>query len=45
MSFRLWRTANAGRTWTQLLSTGREVGEVHFSDPRNGYVVVPTSRP
>ena len=41
MSFRLWRTANAGRTWTELLSTGREVGEVHFSDPRNGYVVVP----
>jgi photosystem II stability/assembly factor-like uncharacterized protein len=41
VSFRLWRTTNAGRTWTELLSTGRPMTQVAFTDARNGYVVVP----
>jgi len=41
LSFRLWRTTNAGRTWTELVSTGRPMTQVDFADARNGYVVVP----
>jgi photosystem II stability/assembly factor-like uncharacterized protein len=41
VSFRLWKTTNAGRTWTELLSTGRPMTQVDFADSRNGYVVVP----
>ena len=41
VSFRLWKTTNAGRTWTELLSTGRPMTQVAFADARNGYVVVP----
>ncbi len=41
VSFRLWKTTNAGRTWTELLSTGRPMTQVDFADARNGYVVVP----
>ena len=40
MSFRLWKTTNAGRTWTEILSTGREVVELDFADAKNGYAVV-----
>jgi photosystem II stability/assembly factor-like uncharacterized protein len=41
VSFRLWKTTNAGRTWTELISTGRPMTQVDFADARNGYVVVP----
>ena len=41
VSFRLWKTTNAGRTWTELVSTGRPMTQVDFADARNGYVVVP----
>jgi len=41
VSFRLWRTTNAGRTWTELHSTGAPVTRVEFSDARNGYALVP----
>jgi photosystem II stability/assembly factor-like uncharacterized protein len=41
LSFRLWKTTNAGRTWTELVSTGRPMTQVDFADSRNGYVVVP----
>jgi photosystem II stability/assembly factor-like uncharacterized protein len=41
VSFRLWRTTNAGRTWTEILSAGRPMTQVDFADARNGYVVVP----
>ena len=41
VSFRLWKTTNAGRTWTEPVSTGRPMTQVDFADARNGYVVVP----
>ena len=41
VSFRLWKTTNAGRTWKELVSTGRPMTQVDFVDARNGYVVVP----
>ena len=41
VSFRLWKTMNAGRTWTELVSTGRPMTQVDFADARNGHVVVP----
>ena len=37
----LHRTTNAGRTWTEPVSTGRPMTQVDFADARNGYVVVP----
>jgi photosystem II stability/assembly factor-like uncharacterized protein len=42
---RLWRTANAGRTWTHLLSTGRGMTEVDFADGRNGFVALESFGP
>jgi photosystem II stability/assembly factor-like uncharacterized protein len=42
---RLWRTANAGRTWTYLLSTGRGMTNVEFTDGRSGFVALESFGP
>jgi photosystem II stability/assembly factor-like uncharacterized protein len=34
----LWKTANAGRKWQQLLTTGSSGYIVEFADARNGYL-------
>jgi photosystem II stability/assembly factor-like uncharacterized protein len=39
-SFRLWKTTTAGLRWSEILSTGREVGEFDFADARNGFAIV-----
>jgi photosystem II stability/assembly factor-like uncharacterized protein len=36
---RVWRTANAGKTWAELRSVGTNVRLIEFADPRNGYAV------
>jgi photosystem II stability/assembly factor-like uncharacterized protein len=35
----VWRTANAGKTWTQLRSLGSLVRLIEFADARSGYAV------
>jgi hypothetical protein len=40
VSFRLWKTTNAGERG-RALSTGRPMTQVDFGDARNGYAVVP----
>jgi photosystem II stability/assembly factor-like uncharacterized protein len=40
-SGRLWSTANAGRKWAQVLSTGTGAGiQVAFADATNGYLTL-----
>lgn len=38
---RLWRTANGGRSWSEVLSTGASNGTgLAFSDPQHGFMTV-----
>ena len=37
---RVWRTTNAGKTWTELRSLGALVDKIEFTDARSGYAVV-----
>ncbi|MDQ3936567.1 MAG: YCF48-related protein, partial [Actinomycetota bacterium] len=40
-SGRLFRTANGGRSWTEILATGTEGGyDMDFSDSRHGYLAI-----
>jgi photosystem II stability/assembly factor-like uncharacterized protein len=36
---RVWRTANAGKTWTELRSLGSRVRLIEFADARSGYAI------
>jgi photosystem II stability/assembly factor-like uncharacterized protein len=39
---RLWRTANGGRSWSELLTAGTSAGvQLAFADPRNGFLSLP----
>jgi photosystem II stability/assembly factor-like uncharacterized protein len=40
---RLWRTANRGKKWTELITAGRHDGyELAFGDKNNGYLAIST---